>query len=155
MEKNAPLFVAESAIHRRRNPEEGFRSLFFLKEIPLPMETVPGSRTGPVSSLSAHGIPRSSLVILNILLPPSPPPSSPSVLLASLFLPRFHYGGWCIVPTLRCVYALSTLIMNASVSFTARVLTRRAVHGRSTLRKIFFLMHFSPKGGIFMGRPGL
>lgn len=133
--KNASLLVPESAIHRRRNPEEGFRSLLFLKEIPLPMETVSGSRTGPVSSLSTHGIPRSDLMILNILLLHL----LLLLLLASpLFLPRFHYGGWCIIPTLRCVYALSTLIMNASVSSTARVLTRRAeVHGRSTLYGIF------------------
>lgn len=113
-------------------------SLFFLKEIPLPMETVPKSRTGPVSSLSTHGIPRSSLVILNILLLLLRH-FLLLLLLASSLFPRFYYGGWCIVLTLRCVYALSTLIMNASVSSTARVLTRRAqVHGRSTLYTRFF-----------------
>lgn len=39
---------------RRRNPEERFRSLFFLKEIPLAMETVPESGTGSVSSRSTR-----------------------------------------------------------------------------------------------------
>lgn len=72
------LLAPESAIHRRRNPEEGFRSLSFLKELPLPMETVPGSRTGPVPSLSTHGIPRSGLVWSWIYPPAPPPPWSPS-----------------------------------------------------------------------------
>lgn len=112
---------------RRRNPEERFRSLFFLKEIPLAMETVPESGTSSASSTST----RDPAVWPRDPEYPSLAPTINSVAPSTSFLLRRMV---CIVPTLRCVYALSTLIMNASVSSAARVLTRRAqVHGRSTL----------------------
>lgn len=49
-----PPLPSRIGLWKRWNPEEGFRSLFFLtREIPLSaMETVPESGTGPVSSAS-------------------------------------------------------------------------------------------------------
>lgn len=144
-----PLFssCARNRPFRRRNPEEGFRSLFFLKEIPLAMKTVPESGTGSVFSMSARDPavwPRDPEY--PPLAPTSPLTTNSAALSTSFLLRRMV----CIVPMLRCVYALSTLIMNASVSSAARVLTRRAeVHGRSTLHggDVFF-----SKGKALVGR---
>jgi len=93
------------------------------------METVPESGTGSVSSTRDPAVWSRDLEYPP--LAPTPPLTTNSAALSTSFLLRRIVF---IVPTLRCVYALSTLIMNASVSSAARVLTRRVeVHGRSTL----------------------
>lgn len=126
------LSSCRNRLFRRRNPEEGFRCLFSIKEILLAMETVPELGTDPIPSLSVAGSRGlASWFWISFCCTST---SGFYFFSTPLFLPRSYYRGWRIVPTLRCVYALSTLIMNASVSFTARVLTRRAqVHGHSTL----------------------
>lgn len=95
------------------------------------METVPESGTGSASSMSTRDPAVWPRDLEYPPLAPTPPLTTNSAALSTSFLLRRMMR---IVPTLRCVYALSTLIMNASVSSAARVLTRRAeVHGRSTL----------------------
>jgi len=143
--KTVSFLAPESAIQTEKSRMDGFRSLFSLKErffsrwrSSLNREQVrlPPSIAGTRAVWSRDPE----------YPPPLPPPPPPPTFSYAALSTSFYYGGWCIVPTLRCVYALSTLIMNASVSSTARVLTRRArVHGRSTLRQAFFFLRIDTR----------